>query len=677
MPFRISEYQTQPPERYYYTDEFADEPVNPDDLIRLVTEKLSEFGNIVPSHTPQMIKELCRGFNECIRLNEPIVSYPAPSPFVRQTTQAIPTITYHERQTLIFSPKTGSAKSLTAKLYVSILRDKTSLIVVPRVDDAIEYCKDINEWSDNPSYARCYYSISFDNIDSPYRCDVNEINQYKCLVLTHAMYKIINKYETRLSNQLSSHRRDLIVIDERINLYEQYDLKEKQIVDLANMVDLLIQNSFIGLDDTKELLVQLHSEMRIYIKKAKDEGKNTFFIKSRNRRSNQATGTYNFDVLSTIINNESMNLTQYATSLISSQNYSNNNSIRKTIQELITNINEISHGNIIFVKSGNSNGFIKTFNITNLYGSAIVLDATASINQIYEDTTWFQSNNVKHYMTIDNRTYSNMKLYKAVGYEQGKTSIYDNLTASAKIEKASEYLTIASNLLTDGGKLLIVAHKDFKVILENNYSTAMGNIKFTHWGNHVGRNEWSDCNKVMIIGWYYLPTAQYRINYVNAVNNFYLLNEENISRVHFEYLTTQLADDLIQAIMRSSARKTSSENGDCPDTEVYIFVPLGRVGNKVFELLQSQFNDMNVITWAPEFTVSSFAPTGSIQKINNIFDYLKRLERDGHQDISTTTLIQRIGMERSYFYKLLKKEYFQEMFLESGYTQHRGRFIIN
>ena len=82
-----------PHARMHDSHSFPIEPINPTTLADKVSEKLLSFDkNALADKTPIMVEELCRSFNECIRLNK-----------------------NGESQTLILSPKTGSAKSVSSQ----------------------------------------------------------------------------------------------------------------------------------------------------------------------------------------------------------------------------------------------------------------------------------------------------------------------------------------------------------------------------------------------------------------------------------------------------------------------------------------------------------------------------------------------------------------------------------
>ena len=195
-PFYLQQYKFETPPRFWSTESFSTNPIEPQLLIDEVAKRLQFYGNVIPLKNPQMVSELCKGFNECIRLNQ---------------TGDIP-------QTIIFSPKTGSAKSTSAKTYISLLKEVSSLVVVPRVDDAISYCCEINELSNDSDYARCYFRISDKHPDCDVRVDRQHINDFRYIVITHSMLRTISQYgETSVANALKEKQRDLVIVDERLN----------------------------------------------------------------------------------------------------------------------------------------------------------------------------------------------------------------------------------------------------------------------------------------------------------------------------------------------------------------------------------------------------------------------------------------------------------------------------
>ena len=201
---------------------FPEEPIAPSTLALKVSEKLKEFGNTVPDKTPVMVEELCRSFNECIRLN---------------TNE-------EDAQTLILSPKTGSAKSVSSKMYVSLLEEQASVIVVYTIEDAIQTCRDINHWSGDDDYARCFYSISEENKEDPTRVKKGELSKYRCIVISHALFKMANtKEDVAYLSLYKGRKREFILVDERVDLYKTVSFPLANLDYLLNLFNSIKQST--------------------------------------------------------------------------------------------------------------------------------------------------------------------------------------------------------------------------------------------------------------------------------------------------------------------------------------------------------------------------------------------------------------------------------------------------
>jgi hypothetical protein len=228
----------------------------------------------------------------------------------------------------------------------------------------------------------------------------------------------------------------------------------------------------------------------------------------------------------------------------------------------------------------------------------IVLDATATVNQYYDTLTYCKNAAVWHIDSIDPRTYKNLTIHKAKGFNQGKTSLYEGLASETVNRNLDYYLATANSILTPNDKLLIIAHKRFKEMLE--IKNEDPRIEFTHWGNHVGKNNWSHCNKVMIIGWNRIPQNVHYLNFTSAVGSLQGARESiKINDSLDVYSLTQLVDDLIQATMRCSARKTIDAEGNCTVSDLYIFYANNKKDTAVVESFEKYFKDVKVTTWVP------------------------------------------------------------------------------
>jgi len=148
------------------SSDFSNTPIEPEILVEAVRKQYLNYNDSIPIKTENLVKELCKGFNQAIYFNK----------------------TEQPQANFVYPAQTGSAKSLTSKMYVALLKNESSILVMNRVDQVIEAAKDINNWSGDPNYCRCYYRVSSDNPHNPLRIDRSEISNYRCILMTHAMF---------------------------------------------------------------------------------------------------------------------------------------------------------------------------------------------------------------------------------------------------------------------------------------------------------------------------------------------------------------------------------------------------------------------------------------------------------------------------------------------------------
>lgn len=642
-----SNYTPEPPTEFYYANNFPTEPIEPNELYKKVKSKLESFNPAVPNKSKEMIEDMCKGFNECIRLNK----------------------SKNKSETLVYTPKTGSGKSVMAKMYISMLKNESSLIIVPTIEDANTFCEDINKWSGNSYYARTYYRVTDDNPKSDYHIEKSDIENYNCIVITHMMYITLNTYtKSGLYQSLIDKNFDLIVIDERISLYSRVTMSNE---DITGLIDLFTKinaqteynltndiTNLNGVLESIEKLTNLTSEKK----------KTSLILTVKKLEENNIVPVQFTTIYDMLKNDKTIQLDKLATNINKTHSKVAHNEVKDNIKDTLKTIEQLGKKDCAFVKSGNIHTLIFTEEIVTLFGSSVVLDATATINEIYYNTTYYKNDSVKLISTEDPRIYKNLTIYKAKGYPQGRTTIYKNLTATEQKEIAKSYINVASKLLSDSkDKILIVTFKDFIPLLKS--KIGKHNIEITNWGNHVGKNKWSDCNKVMIIGWYRLPESEYIGNFINSTNNHQQasinLRDDTIEK----YGQTQVIDDLVQATMRCSARKIVSQDGDCKKSEVYIFYGDNSQDKKVISRYMREFKGAKVVEWNPIEFSSMKRQSKSTDNIDIIIDYLKKVLIDKTINVKRKDIIDNTSLSKSSLDRTIKKDDFDEILDDNGYMQ--------
>ncbi len=596
---------------------FPQEPIAPSVLASAVSEKLKESWDAIPSKTPIMVEELCRSFNECIRLNT----------------------NTEEAQTLILSPKTGSGKSVSSKMYVSLLKEHASIIVVYTVEDAIQTCKDINEWSGDNDYARCTYQISEDNKDKPLRVNKHELNKFRCIVISHALFKLANtKEEIKYLSLYYGTKREFILIDERVDLYKTIqfplvnlehlsklfaDIKRSLKLDhLGREIEYLnrLKESFESIQELPEITLDFPKD-----KATKNMEPKKFIPITADLYQEFNLESFDFSYFYKLLDTDKVNL-QKIIDPLSLTGSDLNAEMAKKLKTLLNSLSTILKYKFYYFfhsSTHKSPVIMVTKNILNGFGSSVVLDATATVNQLYYDKVIENPDTVQHIKTTNPRRYNNFTIHQCRGLPQGKGSIFKNLTSTDIETSIDIYSNIANSLIeNDDDKLLIIAHKDFRELLEKKIFKK--SIQFTHWGNHRGKNKWSDCNKILVIGWNYVPTEVHYENYLNAVNGLDYLPNDQFLETKKHYEITQIADDLVQAVNRGAVRNATSVDGDCAESEVYLFYPTTIFGNEVLQQFKDEFEGYKPATWQPEGISEIQKLTKAYANIEIVVEYIER-----------------------------------------------------
>jgi len=657
----------------YNTDIMPITPVNPAEFI-VKAIPLLEKHITISIDTPNQIEAFCRLYNYNIQLNE-----------------------QKSALRLIHAAQTGTGKSFSLQIYLSMLKNESSLIVVSKVSEAIEYCKFINELREDENYAKCYYTITDKNKNSDSRVENYELSSYQCIVISHAMFKQLNQSVSIDQYKIYNNKqRDLIVIDEKINLYTKSVVSFKELIDLqdtisslastmgkndfsSNILNALIKEvSFLGkvIKETKEekVLNSEHLELLVtsYIFSDEDNKKlNNADEQQFNKIRNNYFTECNKE-LENIMNlfNEKINSIMEEIALLSKVTSAKfKHSISLDMKELLARIKAIltTPSSSIFVYLDNRGTY--TFcidNIINKLGSCIVLDATANVNEFYKIAN-YSNPDIKFTNVLRSRKYSNLSINKAKGYSQGRSSIFKSISNEERKYNAKMYLSHANGILSSStDKLLIITHKGFKPYLIDQCDDSR--IEFTHWGDHLGKNDWSDCNKVMVIGWNFISRLETTLTGINALNDINSAQSELFTSMISRLELTQIVEDLVQGVMRIQARKIDTLDGNCKPTEVYLYYQDNENYNNIIDLFVSQFPETNVSDWTPIGIKPLTKKTKPNKIVDRVIAYLEKKEATKVMDVMQKDVLEDLSINKSTASRIFNSnEYFTEQLEKKGY----------
>lgn len=630
-------------------------PIDPSVLAEKVKEQLEQRNVFVSTKTLPLIEEMCRIFNDNIA--DKVSTY---------------TVTSY-----VYPAQTGIGKSTALQVYVSLLQKESSLIIVSKVEEALSCCRFINALSGDENYARCYYAITDANEKDPLRVYSYQLSNYRCIVMTHNMFRNLNQNSKKIDEfrVYNSQPRDLIVIDEKLSFYEKYELSFKQIETLMATVTHLLEVS----PSAQKLTSKKKDEIKLFMRLIK------WHMKHKEKTAILAispTATIvkkKFDAIflshgldfkkmirriKMLIKLRMVELFSELKSIGGVTNKNYESAINHNAEKIFHEIQGIYRDWFVFYKSNYEKKFFRIENIVNKLGPSIVLDATASINEFYQIAN--RHFGFVGYIPAEQiRKYQNMTIFKAMGYKQSRSSIYKHKDDTATNNVATMYLSYAYSVLASPlDKMLIVCHKEFRNYLQAQCTDAR--IVFTHWGNHVGRNDWSDCNKVMIIGWNYLNPLEHISHFYNAIGQVdeaaYFINHDVLKT--FEL--TQLADDLVQAVMRSKARIIASEDSDCHPTEVYLFYDNKEESHRVLDIFESQFPQANIQRWTPKGVVQVSKKT-ALEKAADVCIHHLDTKASDHQTYLLTDVRKELGLSPAKMSLILSSTYFKEALAKKDY----------
>ncbi len=760
-----------------------DWPVDPKLFVKKVKSELKAKKVFVSDAIPDLLEKMCRLFNFSINPNKKLP---------------------RTLKNLVFPAQTGIGKSVSVQVYVSMLTEHSSLIVVSKVEEAINYCEYINKLSGNQNLARCYYAITDKNKDEALRVAFYQLSQYPCIVITHNMFRRVNGFtDVKHFSMYKKKRRDFISIDEKLSFHQTFQMSYRELEQLIDNVDSAINqvaqldnvptshDALASLDDFKQLL--LFKEDKIVtndtsiviqqalsqdvINKLKVIGETVTFSKLSHASKTplKLIRLKNKDAVETLLRSEGVsvqtrkrnvigissrdieevgatihkgvasyyserfvppiancladddpssafnfkctckdsfdcscgiamdydNLTeadiakiskvqsgrneQFGLELVSSiikvmlkvrvdetlaileRLGANKNSTyrQNTLNAINDKLDALSYfckNSFLLYKANDRKTLLATETIVNQLGLSVVLDATAQFNEYYQLANRFQGH-VGFVKAPQIRQYQNLTIHKAKGFNQSRSALYRDKTSEELSGIAKSYATYALNTLAKNDKMLIICHKDFVSPLKKEVDDTR--VLFTHWGNHIGRNDWSHCNKVMLIGWNYLPPSEH-VATINAALESVLLTSRHLDNELIETFTiSQLADDIVQGLMRSQARVIATEESDCKPTDFYVFYKDDSISNQVLDIVEAQFPLSTIVDWTPDGILLPKKKSKRDLKDDEVIAFLVNKAKD-HETYLRKDLEKALSINKSTMGRIILRENFKSQMEKHG-----------
>lgn len=235
---------------------------------------------------------------------------------------------------------------------------------------------------------------------------------------------------------------------------------------------------------------------------------------------------------------------------------------------------------------------------------AVVLDATASANVKYElfakAKVWPVPQSV--------RSYANVKLNVNRQLNVGKIFL------TKEAEQILPFVVDDLNRRLSNRNVFFVTHDALEsevVALKTEFTNHVG-----HWGAVDGSNEWMNCDSAVLFGLRTMPTTWTANTYfalqgmkdtewLRASKRPFGKHED----IRHSLKIGQTISEIVQAINRIRCRRVIDENGNCPDAEIYLFLPIGPSGDEILEGVRKMMDGIRVAPWV----IQGLATTNTVR----------------------------------------------------------------
>jgi hypothetical protein len=487
---------------------------------------------------------------------------------------------------IVTPASTGSAKSVSAKLYLAYLatQNLSGMLIVSEVRDAIDAAGKINDMLDQ-NVAGVYYSVSKKNPDNNLRVEVTDLP--RILIISHAMFisrSATGKNVAKLK-KFQGRQRDCIIVDERINLLKSSSFGTREVEELVS------------------ILKRSNSKEPNRMAKILEDFNEVVFAST-------TTGSFEYNPsLFQVLRKEVLALTED----IREGKYAFQEGMRKrrtnSMQEqidmvsLLDRIAFVVNERFVHTNEGRSVTLTRGENLIKVFGSIAILDATSNINPQYA----YQKLNLTDIKLLDRisvRRYNSVTMHvcNIGGIPQSKTGIYSEPKAEGYLDfVVDNYLAVIASILKPTDKLLVITYKDLVPIFKD--KCPFKNVEFIHYGSSAARgsNKYSSFNKAMVIGWFRKPKHYYN-NIVASITDWDSYKPTNGNKqgdaTHLEQML--IVDDLVQFFNRVRCRVATTSDGNCAPTELYLFTG-GRadMGEAITTTVSREMEGINIKSWSP------------------------------------------------------------------------------
>jgi len=472
----------------------------------------------------------------------------------------------------------GAGKTTCAKLWCSMLPrlgHPGVLIVVRTVAQAEEYASDINSWAEAP-VAFAYHS------DLKPRPDLDSLRRYPVLVICHRNYELAlddllveepERYEGLM--QFGAEQRGLVIVDEALDQVYVASVSREGLQRIPSLIDPRVLRSHLSAAD---IIAEAGRALL-----AAQDGNHVVSTEALLARTGLS------------VEEADAALVALWRDVRASNRVRPDN--RRVVKEGLTALrrhlatyrwSESKHRDRILIGSRL---------LLPPDAGQVILDATGKLNNVYLG----RPDEYQLVPMTPVRDYHRVTLHVARTKGTGKWAMRKR--GHKIIQETLDAVVAYYGDQTHQRRVLVVTNKDSEERVHEVWTKAgFASLDVAHWNKIDGRNEWRDCDTLVILT---LPWARASVDLSTymAVNGVELDDRElnappDEVRVIRE---TRIAAEVAQAVGRIRLRRMTSADGSCEPCDVFIRVPhsFGVIldTDHVIERLQRALPGVTVVDW--------------------------------------------------------------------------------
>jgi len=497
----------------------------------------------------------------------------------------------------VLQPPTGTGKTQGLSLFSAMTANanregdvRRGILIVTRL---IEQADELKASIDQMAGFECAVTKHSDN-----NITSAQMRKSDVLIVTHAAYVMAldalrEQDDSRWSDLIEwEHgKRSLTVIDEALdNVIEAHQINADDIRRVLAYVTPELRSEFTSSTNALDMIISLLEQVAVIVQASEDDemrGSRIIWRGIVDGREEFPAG------LSTLPLRKAMAGLKYDHKALQKESPQERQRIASLVDGTLKDVEAILSKWSYYAKKGLEHTFnASQFLIPDDLPGPVVLDATASQNFLWELLE--ERADIKP-IPPNTRNYRNVTLHVARASGVGKTAMLKD--GKNRIPRLLAELETLGSIR----KVFLCLHKGNEHI-PLQYSSLFEQLSVGHWGAIDGRNDWKDCDTVVIFG---LP---YR-DHIWATNTFFAIKGlqgdgwlrnpqwKSYADVREELQAKQITVSVVQAINRIQCRKVIDDQGNCPPSDVFIVLPQGFRGDRYLDAIKQEMPGIGTKGW--------------------------------------------------------------------------------